>query len=149
MNLILELILPLVRPDTNMSTSLVISSRPVGEAASLLPAPNEMRHWRRGESKCIKGSYHQASVDETLDIIDRLERKTLKWTELDKLYADGQTRVSGGSMRKYFYGKDAASKRAALEEKREFSQMGAPRQVSNERAIPHLPSLICHSSSVV
>ena len=93
---------------------MVTSPRIVGEAKDLVPAPSEMRHWRRGESDSVAGSYRQASVAETLEIIEKIEQKELKWTELDVLYNAGRTRVSGGTLRKYFYGKDAAGKLAAL-----------------------------------
>ena len=117
-------------PSTNATTALVTSSRLVGEALSLVPAPSEMRHWRRGESDVIAGSYRQASAAETLAMIERIKDKTLKWTELDVLYEAGKTRVSGGTLRKYFYGAGAAEKLAKLKETGAFKALGAPRQVS-------------------
>ena len=131
---------------TSSSESRVQSGRARGEPAALFPVNEEMRHWRRGESASIHGTYRQASVDEMLDIIEKIEQKQIKWTEVDKLYAEGKSRVSGGTLRTYFYGKGAAEKRAMLKEKHEFAQLGAPRQVSILRGAPWLKRVCLRAS---
>ena len=91
----------------------------LGEAKKLVPAAEEARHWRRaseatGESASVPGTYRQASP-ETLAMVDAVERKLVKWDELKDMYNVGKTRktrVSDGSLRKYFYGKEAAAKLA-------------------------------------
>ena len=101
-------------PSTNKNTAMTGFDGVRGEAADLVPASAEMRHWRRGESNSIPGSYRQASVVEVTEMIKKIELKQIKWTEVDKLHADGKSRVSGGTLRTYFYGKGAAEKRQRL-----------------------------------
>ena len=130
-------------PATNVEAALTAQNGLMGEAATLMDPAAEVRHWRRGESAINGGSYRQASVQETLDIIDKISSKQLKWTELDVMYNAGKTRVSGGTIRKYVYGSDAPAKLAKLKEKMAFEQQGAPRQV---RAPSHRPLSLSHFS---
>jgi hypothetical protein len=129
-------------PSTNGTAPVPYSNGLVGEAARLVPDATEVRFWRRGESKIITGSYRQASASEILDVIDQIQSKQLKWTELALLYKSGQVRVSDGTVRGYLYGKEAAGKLAALRDKGEFEKMGSPRQVSNCQASSSLPPFL-------
>ena len=131
-------------PSTNTSTSLVTSSRVVGEAQSLVPAPSEMRHWRRGESDSVAGNYRQASVAETLDIIERIEQKTLKWTVLDHLYAAKKTRVSCGTFAQVFLwqGRDCEACGAQRAERVQDNGCSSPgQQVHCRPAVSRSPNL--------
>ena len=77
---------------------------------------------------------------------DAVEQKLVKWTELERAYKEGRTRVSPGTLRMYFYGSGAAAKLARLRETVEFEKMGAPRQVSAQSTSSLSLSLTCSLS---
>eukprot|EP00966_Prymnesium_polylepis_P171125 3955815-Prymnesium_polylepis.1 len=49
-------------PSTNAIVPLADSNGLAGEAARLVPAANEVRYWRRGESEINTGSYRQQGL---------------------------------------------------------------------------------------
>ena len=97
----------------------------------LRPDDSAVRHWRRGESKVVGGSYRQAPSEELLYWADKMINKECKWTDLQRLYTAGKIRVSPGTLRKYVYGESAPAKLALLRDKG-FSPLGSPRQVLTE-----------------
>jgi hypothetical protein len=124
----------LVRWHPSHSTALVVAQPPAirGEALKLVPADDEARHWRRGESKVNPGSYRQAPVDEIIHWVERMMAKEMKWTDMQRLYDDSKIRVSPGMINKIVYDK-SGTKLAALKAKG-FSPLGAPRQVCRSRS---------------
>ena len=112
-----------------------------GRSAPVLPAPCTAlsapvasRQPRRGEFQHVATSYRGYDEAELLSLVIKVRAKELKFTEMQKLYADGKSRVPPAAVGKILYPKEGADERIKALEERGFKTMGAPRAVRSSSA---------------
>ena len=109
----------------------ITSGTPLQENVYIFPAPvdGHVRHARRGEFNSIKAEYRAYDTSELLHIVYAVKNKSLKMTEVKKLYADGKIKVSPTSVGNVLYPKEFANEKILKLEKDGLAALGAPRRV--------------------
>ena len=112
------------------------------EVARLLPAADESRHWRRGESTYFVGSMRDYQPAELVFWCRAITERQVKYTELKELYESGRIRVPSGTVGRFTTGKqkDEWKKYETVG----FTPLGAPPRVRLPRT-PCPPATHTHS----
>ena len=83
------------------------------------------RYMRRGEFALMPGSYRAYNAAELLAAVREAHSKLVKWTEIQKNYDDGKTRVPPAAIKGILYPKDKAEAKIKALEEGGLKELGA------------------------
>ena len=101
------------------------------EVSSRAVIPSEgHRYMRRGEFELMPAAYRPYDASELLAAVYQAKSKSVKWTEIQKNYDEGKTRVPPSVIKGVLYPKAGADAKIKLLEDQGLKRLGGPRQVT-------------------